>query len=365
MSKIYKIVITGGPCAGKSSSLDIIKKHYENRDIKVVTLFETATDLINQGIAPWNCKTPLEFQRIRIKKQIEREKEIYEYVKTLNNDKIIILFDRGLLDSLAYTEKKDFENILKENNLNIISARDEYDAVFHMMSVSKGHSDFYTLDNNQARIESVSEAKLLDDKIISSWVGHPHFRIIPSFNTFEEKVDNLIKEIDLIINDNQLEIERKYLIELDNIDLLINNKYCEKVNITQTYLNIDENQEIRVRKRGIRNNFIYYHTVKKYISDLKREEIENKITEEEYYKLLNSYSNVTQIKKDRYCLVYKNQYLEIDIYPFWNNQAILEVELSAENKNVCIPDYIKIIKEVTNEKEFKNSFLAKKYGDLI
>ena len=84
---------------------------------------------------------------------------------------------------------ENFENILKEDNLNIINARDEYDAVFHMMSVSKGHSDFYTLDNNQARIESVSEAKLLDDAIISSWVGHPHFRIIPSFNTFEEKVD--------------------------------------------------------------------------------------------------------------------------------------------------------------------------------
>ena len=36
--------------------------------------------------------------------------------------------------------------------------------------------------------------------------------------------------------------------------------------------------------------------------------------------------DIKQIRKTRYCLTYKNQYFEIDIYPFWNDKAILEIE---------------------------------------
>lgn len=366
MSKIFKIVITGGPCAGKSSSLQIIKNYYEKFDIKVLTVSETATDLINKGIAPWTCETPLEFQKLRVKEQIRKENEIYEYAKKCNYDKVLIIFDRGLLDTIAYTGKEKFNEIIKELNLNIINARDEYDAVFHLTSVSKGEEDSYTLENNQARTESIDEAKILDDKIISSWVGHPHFRIIENHCFFEDKIKSLIKEINLVIdNSNQLEIERKYLIKLNDKEFLNNNSYCEKVNITQTYLKITDHEEIRVRKRGIDNNYLYYYTVKKNINGLKRLEIENRISEIEYLKLLENVSEKIQINKERYCLVFNNQYFEIDVYPFLNNQAIMEIEISDEDKEIYLPDFIEVIKEVTEDKEFKNNFLAKKYGVKI
>lgn len=44
-----------------------------------------------------------------------------------------------------------------------------------------------------------------------------------------------------------------------------------------------------------------------------------------------------QIRKDRYCLTYENQYFEIDVYPFWNDKAILEIELSDEKSRHQIP----------------------------
>ena len=45
--------------------------------------------------------------------------------------------------------------------------------------------------------------------------------------------------------------------------------------------------------------------------------------------------------------MYENQYFEIDIYPFWNDKAILEIELSDENTRVVFPEKIKVIKQLT------------------
>ena len=65
------------------------------------------------------------------------------------------------------------------------------------------------------------------------------------------------------------------------------------------------------------------------------------------------------IHKTRYCLVDNNQYFEIDIYPEWDNQAIMEIELSKEEQEIQIPKFIKIIKEVTDDESYKNYKMAK------
>jgi CYTH domain-containing protein len=65
-----------------------------------------------------------------------------------------------------------------------------------------------------------------------------------------------------------------------------------------------------------------------------------------------------QIIKTRYCLIYKNQYFEIDIYPFWNDKAIVEIELNNENQEITFPNKLKVIKEVSDDINYKNSSLA-------
>ena len=66
-----------------------------------------------------------------------------------------------------------------------------------------------------------------------------------------------------------------------------------------------------------------------------------------------------QIRKTRYCLTYENQYFEFDVYPFWKDKAIVEIELSDENATVIFPKEIKVIKEVTDDDAYKNASLAK------
>ena len=279
----------------------------------------------------------------------------------MKSDKILIVCDRGVLDNKAYMEEAEFRRLLKELKTNEIKERDSYDAVFHLVSAAKGKENVYTLANNIARTETIDEARKLDDKIISAWTGHPHLRIIDNSTEFEEKLERLIKEIASFIGEPEpMEIERKYLIEYPNIKELEMMPNCTKVDITQTYLKTTDDIERRVRARGIDGAYLYYLTEKKKISNLKRIETERKLTQDEYINLLMEADNkLHTIHKTRYCLADNNQYFEIDIYSEWDKQAILEIELSSEAQSVIIPDYLKVIKEVTDDEEYKNYQMAK------
>ena len=356
-----KIVLTGGPCAGKTTALNWINNYFSKRGYRVIFVSETATELISNGIAPWTCGSNYDYQTCQIKLQKAKEKVKEEAADSMKSDKILIVCDRGVLDNKAYMEEAEFRRLLKELKTNEIKERDSYDAVFHLVSAAKGKENVYTLANNIDRTETIDEARKLDDKIISAWTGHPHFRIIDNSTEFEEKLERLIKEIASFIGEPEpMEIERKYLIEFPNIKELEMMPNCTKVDITQTYLKTTDDTERRVRARGIDGAYLYYLTEKKKISNLKRIETERKLTQDEYINLLMEADNkLHTIHKTRYCLADNNQYFEIDIYSEWDKQAILEIELSSEAQAVIIPDYLKVIKEVTDDEEYKNYQMAK------
>ena len=359
--KINKIVLTGGPCAGKTTALNWINNYFRERGYTVLFVPETATELISNGVAPWTCGTNYDYQRQQLKLQKIKEQIFEDASKTMKSDKILIVCDRGALDNKAYMKDVEFKRLLKEFNTNETKERDSYDAVFHLVSAAKGKEEVYTLANNVARTETVEQAREIDDKIIAAWTGHPHLRIIDNSTDFEEKLERLIKEIASFLGEPEpLEIERKFLICYPNIKELENKPNCTKIDITQTYLKTDDDTERRVRARGIDGDYLYYLTEKRKISGLKRIEVERKLSQDEYLRLLMEADNkLHTIRKTRYCLSENNQYFEIDIYPEWNNQAIMEIELSSEDEKVNVPDCIEIIKEVTDDDKYKNYQMAK------
>ena len=356
---ITKIVITGGPCAGKTTAMSWIQNMFTDLGYHVIFIPECATELINAGISAKTCKDVESFQNTLMKLQIEREIIYEKAAKTIKNDKVLIVCDRGIMDSKAFLTDLQFSSILSKLNKNEIELRDNYDAVFHLVTAAKGAEEFYTLENNTARTETVEEAILVDDNLINAWNGHPHFRIIDNSSNFDNKMKKLLKEISHFLGEPEpYEIERKFLIEYPNISWL--EKNCKKLEIIQTYLNSKEDEEIRVRQRGDNGNYIYTQTIKRNISDIKRIEIEKSLSKDEYLELLmNADTSKHPIRKTRYCLVYKNQYFEIDIYPFWKDKAITEIELNNENQEIEMPKQLKLIREVTNDKKYKNSELAK------
>ena len=191
------------------------------------------------------------------------------------------------------------------------------------------------------------------DMLIQKWVGTPHLRIA-------KNQDMLLK---LIVNasaENGLEIERKFLIEYPDLSYLNCLKNAKAVNMEQVYLIRGVNGEsMRVRKRFEDGCAIYVKTVKQKVSDTVRIENEFEISETDYKKELeNADSSLKPIVKTRYHIMYEDVYYELDVFPFWKRQAYLEVEL--ENENYCfeLPPFIKVIKEVTEDKRYTNHALA-------
>ena len=60
---------------------------------------------------------------------------------------------------------------------------------------------------------------------------------------------------------------------------------------------------------------------------------------------------------DRFSITEEKKQVLRDIYPFWKDQALAEVDLCPEDE-LCIPDCIKVIKEVTGDDNYSNYVLA-------
>ncbi len=356
---IKKIVLTGGPCAGKTTAFNWIQNNFPKQGYKVLFVSESATELITSGIVPWETASNLDFQQTIIKMQMEKEKIFEEIARKLPFEKILIVCDRGVMDNKAYMSKRDFNYLLKSLGVTETSLKDSYDAVFHLVTAAKGAKEFYNLDN-PARTETIEDAIKLDNALINAWTGHPHLRVIDNSSDFEEKMKRLMREISGVLGEpNPYEIERKFLIEKPDIEFLESLPNCEKVQIYQTYLKSKDNEEVRIRQRGSNGSFTYSKTRKINISGIKRIEIETRLTQEEYLsELLNADPSKGQIIKDRYCLCYETQYFEIDIYPFWEKEAICEIELMSEDEKIKFPDFLNVIDEVTDNLDYRNSSIA-------
>ena len=353
--EISKIVITGGPCAGKSSATSRINREFTKLGYTVLFVPETATELITGGVAPWTCGTVKEYQKCQLALQLKKESIFEEAARTMPAEKVLIVCDRGALDNKAYMTLDDFNWMVKELGKNEVELRDLYDAVFHLVTAAKGKG--YTTENNAARIETVEEACALDDKLISAWTGHPHLRVIENSDDFEYKMNRLIEEISAFLGAPKTEtVERRYLIEYPDTAWLDSLPTCERVEIIQTYLKSDGETETRLRQRGNKGNYVYFKSTKR-IGKSKAEE-EKRISKDEYLELLmEADTGKRQIRKNRYCLTYGAQYFEIDVYPFWKDKALMKIELALDGF-VNIPEEIKVISEVTDDPSYKNMYLA-------
>lgn len=358
-NKITKIVITGGPCAGKTTGMSWIQNAFSKRGYKVLFVNEAATELINSGVQPWSFSI-CDFQTSILQMQLAKEKIYEDVAKTSDFEKILIVCDRGALDGKAFMEQEDYYRIINKINKTENELRDSYDAVFHLVTAAKGAESFYTLENNTARTETVEQARLADDKLINAWNGHPHFKIINNDVDFDNKMKKLIDEIAKVLGEpKSFDSKRRFLIEYPDIEALKQMDNVKEVEIFQTYLKCTENEKIQIRKRGFNNDYIYYQ-IKTCIKNNQLIQNEKIISESQYEELL-SYSDPSRKQLHRTCfyLIENNQYFQIDIYPFINNKAILKVETSNLNEEIIIPSFVKVIEDVTNNSNYLNSELSK------
>ncbi|MBQ9851382.1 MAG: GNAT family N-acetyltransferase [Ruminiclostridium sp.] len=155
------------------------------------------------------------------------------------------------------------------------------------------------------------------------------------------------------------EIERKFLIAYPDVSILEAWPDMTRWEMVQTYLLSQPEDEVRVRQRTQDGISRWFHTVKRG-EGIKRQEEEREITREEYQALLTQADPTKRVlHKTRYCLPYRGKLLEVDLYPFWQDQAVLEVELEQEDDLISIPPQLTVLREVTGDAAYKNAVLAK------
>ena len=252
--KIFEIVLTGGPCAGKTKVFDELSKYLIEKGYYVIPIPETATELIKSKIIPnGDRKQVLLFQDLVLKKQFIKETVAETYAKNNNiNKPIVILLDRAIIDNRAYLESDDdFAYILKKNNLNGFEILNKYDLVIDLISTANLMPEKYALDG--VRFESVQEAKTLDQKTTMAWLGHPNMKIIKPQDNIEDKVNYVIN---LVINYiNGYNYNKKQVKQLNNAyDLSVyNNSNSKKINISNIYLK----GNLIVQKRQFKDECAY------------------------------------------------------------------------------------------------------------
>ena len=159
------------------------------------------------------------------------------------------------------------------------------------------------------------------------------------------------------MRDIHFEIERKYLIRRPSEALLA--ATAEATQITQTYLLAQPGTTERVRKRGRGGQYTYTHTTKTRLSDLRRIEDEEELSAEAYAQLLTRADPQRRIiEKTRWVFSYRGQVFELDVFPFWKEQAFLEIEIEHEAQEVFLPPWIEVIREVTDDPRYTNAALS-------
>ncbi len=358
---ITKIVLTGGPAAGKTSLISRILKEFKSEDgWRVITVPETATELISGfGIKPFGgCVSMEDFQYFVVEDQLHKEKLALKAAQMVPEEKLLVIYDRAVMDDKAYISPEQFKKTLAAFGKTEEQILSGYDAVLHLVTCAKGAEYAYDY-GNAARYESVEVARQKDDLTLAAWSGHPKLHVIDNSVDFEDKLNRAVAAIYGIIGQSAPEPgKRKYLIVRPD-DKTLSRLCPAATDMMQIYLNSPgPRQERRIRQqRGGGGDYLYFYTEKRIAEDGARWVTERPISEKEYLAyLMEGDLSLHAVRKQKYRFVREGRRMEIDVYPFSSDRAVLYVYGGGEE--AALPPEIEAIREVTGEPAYKNRQLA-------
>ena len=362
MKTIKRIVFTGGPCSGKTTFTSRVSQIFAERGYRVIIDNESATDLISGGISPATLGM-YEFQKYCVALQLKKEELCLRAANEISGDKVIVFIDRGLFDNMSYVGEEAYREILKEFGVRLEDINDRYDMVVHLVTSAKGKEEAYTFANNAARYETIEQARAMDDAALEAWKDHPNRKIIGNEDVFEVKMLKAIQSVFEYL-DEAAPVEKysKYLIEIndDVLDRFAKEANYTNAHIIQHYLISTNGNERRIRERHNGDDVLYTYSEAYYLSSNERIKVDRVLTKRQYsdyQREIDENLNVTD--KMRYSFINDGLFYKIDVFDFDKTKGLLSIADTVEDKEVVIPEYITIIKDVTGDENYKNYFLAK------
>jgi predicted ATPase len=176
-----RVVLTGGPGAGKTAVLALIRQSF----CEHVKVLPEAAGVIFGGGFPREddpgCKRAAQRAIFFVQRELEAAGD--------SHNPTIVLCDRGTLDSLAYWPGS-VDEFLSSVGTTLDEQMARYDAVIHLRTPAPDHGYNH---RNPLRTESATAAAAIDAKILQAWQAHPRRFAIDSTPEFLDKAARTIE----------------------------------------------------------------------------------------------------------------------------------------------------------------------------
>lgn len=378
---IYKIVLTGGPCGGKTTSLARLAPYLRERGFEVITCPEAFSLLVSNGM-PFDYLGAVKGMDIVVQDtvmdmQIGME-DSFERVLRARGKPAVLLCDRGLMDGSAYMKEEDWNKLMRKREINCVSELREgrYNAVFHLVTAAEGAEEYYTLENNAVRTEPPELAKSLDHMTRNAWVGHPSLKIFDNSTDFETKLQRVVEETARLVGlpTHLPRVTTKFLLKKEphlsafpkevayqifNVEKVYLYEENENENISQENV-LKEYSFIRKRtsldKSGNESGSVYGWTVVQKTRDGQTIEKKRIITKREYTSLFNNRDKSRYIvRQKRISFLWNLQSFNVHVFKEPSDDICIlhaQVQSSPDNNDkVDMPSFLDVDRLITDSVE--------------
>ena len=239
-----------------------------------------------------------------------------------------------------------------------------YEAAIHLVTAANGAEDHYSLTNNEARYESLIEARNVDKKLQNAWTGHSHLSIIDNYDckSFEEKLTKLLNIVFKYIGSpTSQHLTRKYLLKSNQSIPEITGIQVVKIYIEDSFLKSNSSRIVKIQKRGQSGSYIYTHSIREKLGAEEYAVNKCQITAREYI-ILEQTKDVARktIKRMRQCFIYKNQYFILNTYlNVKNGISVLRIDNNRILDEIELPSNVSILRDVTNDPGYSTYIMSK------
>lgn len=204
---LYRVLLTGGPCAGKTTIMAKLTSVLDNKGYRVFCVPEAASLLFIGGAQldmsrmSWDFTVAQQTSILKMQMNLEDTFTDLAIAEQAENEKpTLILCDRGVLDGSAYVCPEVWHQIMDEQGFagnNMMEKR--YDAVVHMVTAAEGAEEFYNY-SNEARYENAESARGRDHRLRQAYLGHNKYMIVDNeTKSFEEKINKAMEMIKSVV----------------------------------------------------------------------------------------------------------------------------------------------------------------------
>jgi len=187
-----RIVLTGGPCSGKTTVLRALAEEFRGQIIQVT---EVATILLEGGFPvpgkhlEWCEEWQAAFQSAVLPLQ-ESMEDMHVLMASSSGCKLVIC-DRGVLDGAAYTPG-GVDEFCQRYGVDAGEAMNRYSAVIHLESLATTDPEKYGKTGNDSRFEPLERAQELEHATRTAWQEHPRHLVIDGRRGIEGKISEVI-----------------------------------------------------------------------------------------------------------------------------------------------------------------------------